>query len=186
MDGSSGNSRHNSIKAHALLRLSVARACDLVRLAACHAFENEADPGRAELRRSQVQLREEWRAAYSGFPSAVPPVGIAGDDSDPHRGQGKRPELLHKAKAPLEMSTDAPASVSLARQLLRSAKSLKGLHEATSMTETSDNSTAQVAANSQAEINLIAEIRIAWALIDRTIVAPLEALVDRLDPVVSR
>ena len=182
MDGSSGNSRHNSIKAHALLRLSVARACDLVRLAACHAFENEADPGRAELRRSQVQLREEWRAAYSGFPSAVPPVGIAGDDSDPHRGQGKQPELLHKAKAPLEMSTDAPASVSLARQLLRSAKSLKGLHEATSMTETSDNSTAQVAANSQAEINLIAEIRIAWALIDRTIVAPLEALVDRLDP----
>lgn len=172
MDGPSGNSRHNSIKAHALLRLSVARACDLACLAACNGFDNEIDSESVGLCRTQVQLREEWRAAYFGFPSAVPPVS-ADDDSSLHFLQGEQSKPQNATKSPLEMATDALASVALARQLIQSAKSLKGLHETTSMKE---------ATNGQAESNLVAEVRIAWALIDRTIVAPLISLVDRLDP----
>jgi len=173
MDGPSGDSRHNSIKAHALLRLSVARACDLARLAACRGFNNEVDSESVELCRTLVLLREEWRAAYFGFPSAVPPVGSADEDSSPHFHQGEQSRPKRAAKSTLEMSTDALASVALARQLLRSAKSLKSVHEATSMKEATRGNT---------ESNLVAEIQIAWALIDRTIVAPLTALVDRLDP----
>lgn len=191
MDIANSSSRHNSVKAHALLRLSVARASDLARLATCRADDDGTDnTALAERCRAQVRLREEWRASYFGFPSAVPPVDLPGDDGDPtssRRGGPRLPRRAAKAQS-TELATDVEASVVLVRQLLQSAKSLKILYASALLKEEPNNRsptaprTNPSGGDDYRDQALATEAQTAWALVERTILVPLGALKHRLDP----